>query len=481
MKYLNKIIEYGLYLLVFLLPLQARWIIRPGFTEYQTRSLYGTDILLILLLAMFILVIASDRRKRSNLGFVAIGRGLLRRYVPRNDRVVWLLIAGLIMMSGVSVFFAISKPLAAYKFGWLILGAGLFWILAKAAYDRVKLVWSLLLGLALQSLLAVWQFLTQETFANKWLGMSAHQAADLAVSAIETAGADGVGERWLRSYGGFDHPNILGGVMAVGILLLVGEIVVNNQYPISNIQTNSKFKIQNSKIIFWIFLVLFSAALFFSFSRAAWLALGAGLAALLAGAVVKKNLLAQKNILQAVLVSGLVFFILFFQFPNLVMTRLYGGARLENKSVSERLESMKNSLPIIKKNWAGGTGIGNYILALERGLPERESYVYQPAHNVYLLVFSELGALGLILFLGLIFVIARRPVLGPTRQFLVKLRVREIASFPSVTRNDNGAAVSIALVVLLSLDHWLWSLHFGVLFFWLVIGLAYNSARFSRS
>jgi len=48
LKTINKTIEYGLYLLVFLLPIQTRWIIKLGESEYGTVSLYGTDVLLIL-------------------------------------------------------------------------------------------------------------------------------------------------------------------------------------------------------------------------------------------------------------------------------------------------------------------------------------------------------------------------------------------------------------------------------------------------
>ena len=52
---LQKIIEYGFYLFLFILPWQTRWIIVPGeinegYFEYGTYSLYGSDILLIILL-----------------------------------------------------------------------------------------------------------------------------------------------------------------------------------------------------------------------------------------------------------------------------------------------------------------------------------------------------------------------------------------------------------------------------------------------
>jgi len=430
MKYLTKTIEYGLYLLAFLLPLGTRWIIKAGPTEYLTYSLYGTDILLVILLAMFFVrEIASPASWQA-----------------RNDKIGWFFIFGLVFTSAVSVFFALDKALALYKFGWLVLGAGLFWLVSQAAYSRVKLVGSLLVGLGFQAGLGIWQFLAQATFANKWLGLALHRASDLGTSVVETVGADGVGERWLRAYGGLDHPNMLGGILAVGALLLMSEY---KKIP------------KSFKIIFWFLSVIFSAGLFFSFSRAAWLALAVGLAAGLLAAIIKKDLRAQRNLLETILVSGLIFFILFFQFPNLVMTRLYSGERLEIKSKSERLESIKNSWPIIKNNWASGVGVGNYTLALPLQRPGEQPYFYQPVHNVFVLAFSEIGIFGLLFFILIIIF-----------PFVRLLRRREYAA----SRNDSKLAILVALIVVMSLDHWLWSLHFGMLFFWLAIGLAHRDS-----
>ena len=422
-KLMSKTIEYGLYLLVFLLPLQTRWIIKAGPTEYLTYSLYGTDILLILLLLLFI-------------------------FYKFPIKIQNYLIVGLLAIAAVSVFFALDKALALYKFGWLVLGAGLFWLITKAAYSRARLVWSLLIGLGLQAVLGSWQFLAQATFANKWLGLALHRASDLGASVIETMGADGVGERWLRAYGGLDHPNMLGGMLAIGIILIL--------YLSFAGAPDKKSPALRATPLLKGFQILFSAALFFSFSRAAWLALAAGLAAGLLAAIIKKDLRAQRNLLETILVSGLIFFILFFQFPNLVMTRLYSGERLEIKSKSERLESIKNSWPIIKNNWASGVGVGNYTLALGRQRPGEQPYFYQPVHNVFVLAFSEIGIIGMLLF--------------------VFLFVRFPGSSPGLKARNNQAMILVALIVVMSLDHWLWSLHFGMLFFWLAIGLAYRDS-----
>ena len=493
MKYLAKTIEYGLYLLVFLLPIQTRWIIKAGVLnggpwEYGTYSLYGTDILLIIVLLLFVIHtvrsrIAGHRARNASLARRAGTRNDNNPLNPpleggqinttRNDRMLHWFIGGLVLISAVSVFFAASKPLALYKLGWLILGIGLFWLIVSASYNRLKLIYAIIFGLFFQAFLGIWQFLTQSSFANKWLGMASHDGANLGVSVIETIGADGIGERWLRAYAGLDHPNILGGIMAVGILMIIWQIIGIER--VNNFQT-----IFNDKILKYInslLLIIFTAALFFSFSRAAWLGLAAGLMVLLFGAVIKKDWLAQKNILQTILISGAVIFILFLQYPNLAMTRLYAGDRLEVKSTNERVESIKNSRLIIKNNWLFGAGLGNYTLALSRQMPGQEIFYYQPAHNVFLLALAETGVMGFIFFIGLLFVVVsdRR---GRGKLVYSDDNRRLLRSL-LLPRNDS--IILIALVVVMSFDHWPWSLHFGVLFFWLMMGLAASEKRDENS
>ena len=197
------------------------------------------------------------------------------------------------------------------------------------------------------------------------------------------------------------------------------------------------------------------------------------MAALALWSVAKKKLVAQKAVAQIILVGTAMVFILFLGYPNLIMTRIYpvkfsAGAeslfngvnspgRLEIKSASERVESIKNSWPIIKKHWAGGAGLGNYTLAMRNELkPKEQSYYYQPAHNVFLLAWGEIGIFGTLLFAGTI-----------AYFIILNWKIRNDDKYINSIIN---LAILIALIVLLSFDHWLWSLHFGVLFFWLVLG-----------
>ena len=515
MKYLDKTIEYGLYLLVFLLPVQTRWIIKAGelhggYWEYGTYSLYATDILLFIVLSLFI--IGQITRSFCHLAeFLAIEAERLPRqqHLPpfnkqlHNSRIVWGFIGGLLLMSSISVFFAASNLLALYKFGWLILGLGLFWLVTSANYDRLKLIYALSAGALLSAGLAIWQFLTQSSFESKWLGLALHKASDLGSSVIEVVGPDGIGERWLRAYGGLDHPNILGGVMAVGILLILNLCLAGAPSEKSPARLAS-LKLQRSERATPLLkglVVVFSAALFFSFSRSAWLGLAAALALMTAQAVAGRNLKAQKSLAEIILIMGFLFFILFSQYENLLAARVSGQGRLEGKSVAERIISYQDSWQLIKKNRLFGVGLGNYTLALNRVRPGEKSYFFQPVHNVFILAWSEIGIIGFLFFIALLFAIARSLFRHPptggggrvTRQsdYLSSRRAERgeiynswLARLPSIidfspaARNDgkgevahNDSAILITLVVIMCLDHWLWSLHFGVLFFWLMMGL----------
>jgi hypothetical protein len=78
--------------------------------------------------------------------------------------------------------------------------------------------------------------------------------------------------------------------------------------------------------------------------------------------------------------------------------------------------------------------------------PNLQSWDYQPVHNIYLLILAELGIIGFILWLI--------PVL-----FLTK---------------KSSFICSLLFIVILAIslfDHYFWTLYFGILLFWLTLGL----------
>ena len=143
----QKTPEYLLYLFVFLLPWQTRWVardyqIRGDVFEYGRIGLYAFDIILIILLALLLhpacnasQVSASEPGRCSIVGKrqEIVNNG---QRVTRNER-VWLLFLGVYIL--VTTIFAGEKLVSIYWIARLALGAGLFWAIQKINYSKLKL------------------------------------------------------------------------------------------------------------------------------------------------------------------------------------------------------------------------------------------------------------------------------------------------------------------------------------------------------
>ncbi len=443
MKYLNKIIEYGLYLLVFLLPIQARWIIKAGklnsgYWEYGSISLYGTDILLFVLIALF--------------GVWYIKRQGIRnpsKMAGRQEsgiKGLWWIIAGLELFIFISIFVVSEKLVAVQGYIRFLLGIGLFWLIISANYNKIKLLFSFLAGVFLQACLGIWQFLTQSSFSNKWLGAAKHNPEDLGASVVETLS----GERWLRAYGSLDHPNILGGLLAIGLLLTIYFLLI--YFNRNNNELHFK------KLCFYVcnflFIPIFLISLVFTFSRGAWAGLIVGILIFLFIAVARRDLFSQRKLLRIIMVSGIIVFIFFNLYEDLFLTRLSNDTRLEIKSNMERVESYNTAKNVIYENWLLGVGIGDYTKYIYKNINSNlESWNYQPVHNIYLLVIAEIGIIGFLFFIGLFI-------------YLVYLIDKNNTKF-----NIYNLSILFAILAMFAIDHWWWSLHFGIVFFWLILGI----------
>lgn len=429
-KYIHKIVEYGLYLFVFLLPWQTRWMWQEGFLkgehwEYGTFSLYGADMLLVVI---FLLSLFLPKKQ------------------PKGAERFWVLILGFFLISFASIFWSQNKELAWYAAAKLAEGLLLFWLVIRLSVNWRAIGMAIVSSGVVQAILGIYQFFLQQIVASKWLGLAAHDPGTLGDFVVETGSG-----RFLRAYGSLPHPNMLAGFLVVCLIILMGFILSEHRE-----RRGRAFVV-----------ILYSAAfaiMFFgvvlTFSRTAWLAFVATLVLMFCASAWQRD---RYRLFTLTRVCTWVLLLIVFSIallPSLWQTRVITGGRLETMSTAQRTSYFAQARDIVRENWLQGVGIGNYTQALYNQDSSKDAWDYQPAHNIFLLVTAETGVFGGLVFIFLTFEFLRASV------SVVKKR--------GATVDDWFLVYSLTLLALLLIglfDHYLWSLSFGILFFWLVFGL----------
>ncbi len=436
-----------LRLTVLALPWQTRFFVegpmRGGYAWEQGRwSLYASMIPMFALIASYLLLdgcplLPTPRRKPGPIGAVPADIGLSRRTLPVRwvaSRLAMTRGAGdetfntsnetkvfLCMLCGcalIAFFFfpTLSFVASLQGFVQVILLLAFGYLAYRNELFRERLPFWAVLSLVPVALFALGQGVFQFVPAFKWLGIALQDPAVRGVSVIEVGT-----ERFLRAYGSFPHPNILGGWMVFATLVSLREWMVRHER--------------------WGWLaasILFAAALYASFSRSAWIACVVGGGAL-AWAAWKKR--ASKRFALAVILIALPIGGAVALKPELVLTRIASQQRLEVKSVNERAASVTQGLGVIKA-YPFGTGFEAYRVGLERACTSSGCVTpAEPPHLVPLLALVELGWI--------------RLAVAVLAIFYASWRVR------SLSWKGAEPVFLLPMVVIACLDHYLWSLWAG--------------------
>lgn len=429
--FFEKVIRASFLVFVFLLPWQTKLIVRPAGNNFNEISFYLSHLVLFFVLVLFLIY------------------QLLKKEYQEKGIAVWYCLSGLALITFISFFFAPDKVLAFYRYVIILLGIFLFYFLqqafrqpvyGEAIIEKTKVIFIFLGSVFFHVSLGIYQFLNQKSFAFKYLGLASHNPEDLGVSVVETLSG-----RWLRSYGGFDHPNIFGGVLVIAIIL-ASYLLAKKKL----IRTNKEILESIFLFIFYFFALL---ALLFTFSRSAWLALALGFIALFVVFLIKKEKWALGRLAMLFFFSIFLSGIICFSYQDLFFTRLESNGRLEKISASERSSQLIEAQEVIGEKWLFGTGIGNYTRFLaDKDVSEnnlkKADWEYQPVHNSFLLLWSESGFLALIFLLAFFVSAWKRGHLEGFAWFLL-----------------------IPLIVLMLFEHWFISLPFGIIFLFFIFGL----------
>jgi len=439
-RLLSKLEQYLFYFLLFAIPFQARkilWYQNWNFNEWQSVSIYATD---LILLVLFVFWAKSTLRGRQifNFKFSIFNKfSKLQFYKPD----FWLII--FIIISAISIKNAISPQLAVYAWVKLLEFTLFYFYIKNYAVAKFGFVNSLLViigGGLFQAVIAILQFFKQSSLGLRLLGESVLSPDLTGIASFYNM----AGEKIVRAYGATPHPNILAAYLFLAIFAFYYLWIYKNI---------SKF------YLFAYGLTLL--AFFFTFARVAVFLFFFGFFAmgfpiLINFAKVSKARFLTKEflmgkILPIVLVTVLVTvaFTFFYQSEAISRVKISSGEEAVQMRIFYNKESLKSL------NWFG-VGSGNFVNWLMTKDPNLPRGLYQPVHNIYLLIYSETGIFGITAFiLFLVFLI---------KDFIVRTKMNKLYHYSFLL-------IFLSFLFLGLFDHFLWTLQQGRFMFWLVVAL----------
>ncbi|MEK9156677.1 MAG: O-antigen ligase family protein [Patescibacteria group bacterium] len=326
--------------------------------------------------------------------------------------------------------------------------------------------------------LGMWQMSVGWSPASSWLGLASRSAEHLGDSVLVIEG-----KRILRMYGSFPHPNIFGTVIALifGVMASlsfqppfaegfgVGEIFKNPEQESRRFLTAFGMT-QTSQLVIIPMLIV---AVLFCISRSAALAMACAFITYLGFSY--KNIFQRRTLFSIALFLPVLIWTLQFISPSLIALR--GQSFTEQQSISERVAQVGEWWQVMEQNGVWGTGIYQYpqVLADIQGV-SLPAWVYQPVHNVFLLVIAELGLFWCgVVGVGLLIVIKTKDSRQQTadKRYITSV----VCRLPSAVLSPQSLPLLITIYSLSWFDHALWTSWSGMSYTATAIALVFAGGQ----
>ena len=416
------------YLFLATLAWQTRLILWQAdwqFIEWRSMALYASDILMV---GLFLL---------------AIGQGWLKCSIFRKSD--WLLLfligAAVLSLRSASIF-----PVGVYQVIRLAQFAVFFLYLRSWAFKRFNTDASaaaFVAGALVQAVLALAQYILQHDVGIRWMGETLLRTDMRGVAVFY----DLAHVKILRAYGTLPHPNILATYLMLGFWALLWLYW-------RHAHAGSRWLWATCGVV----IVLAMEVTFSRTMLVAWALATTGMFLVGWRSKNKEPNHLRRRLREAfilIVLTSVVFAVT--QWPRLAaraMISTYEEAvQLRIRYNVDALRSGSGFLGWV--NWTG-IGIGNFSTWVGHNDPTLPVYLRQPAHNVFLLIYSELGVVGVGIWLT----------------WLGWL----VADFWKRRRDWDITRIGIALVVgaflfIALFDHFFWTLQQGRLLWWGLLAL----------
>jgi len=324
----------------------------------------------------------------------------------------------------------------------------------------------------IQSIIAIIQFLMQRSIGLIWLKESIISQDILGVAKIIFNG-----HPYIRAYGLFPHPNILGGFLVASIMISISYYKLFHVEQFDGFKKYLKTCFKNFRFITIVprgticmvsIISIQGLALLLTFSKSAIIGLFIGFFYL---GIKKCSTPVQMfhvehstgrawNIFSVFKMNSAykkVFLILIILILTLIILRpdIYS---LLFKSLQERSFYLNVSRGTFLSHPLIGIGSGQFVINMQ-SIAGIQTWQYQPVHNVFLLVLNEFGIIIFFMFLYFIY------------------KMFHVEHFPEQTLGVYFKAILAAFVFIMLFDHYFWDIQQGQILLWLAFGFIVGSNK----
>lgn len=412
------VLTYTVALIAFLIPtnLFLKYVYDGAFVngtlvDYLLPKLYLSDIPILILLAMWIPKIPNSAKKLLFLFLAFAGTHLLFLSINAEAQSSMLSTLWFLAKLGEIVLFAL----------WCIEHSSLQWF-------QKGVVIGLFFAIGVQAAVGIFQYTFQRSLGGyRFFGEPALEQSPI-IARSELSGTIR-----MLAYGTTPHPNILAGFAAISILIIIAFI--------------HRKKIENKHRYIGLLCVVLCIVICITQSLSALLAFIFGLATWVVALHNKQNIHKKMSTL---VVFGMMILVLapvvLYGIEYFQHTKAYDN---QNTSVLRRVQLQSIALSAFSSQWLAGVGLNQLTTRSEEfGMVSATTRFLQPVHHVPLLWLAETGVTGFLFIILFIFFGNKYYSLNSSYIFLL----------------------FIPFFILLSLDHYLFTLQHGQLLSAILIG-----------